>query len=158
MRTLSYHGCIIFCREEEGGVLGNPGQRAWDSRDTLCDLLLHVKPRSLINVGYQPPGEHHSIKLANNYLDSANSSFSRLPYLYQTLKCCYPSPDNIVTIYGGYGSRPRWSRDNVLASKIQGSLVQTRPRSMDFFQDVQILSTSPPDFKLGVPSLRFLTR
>ena len=36
-------------------------------------------------------------------------------------------------------NRPRWSQGN----EIQGSWVQTRLRSMDFFQDVKIPSTSP---------------
>ena len=40
--------------------------------------------------------------------------------------------------------------------EIQGSRVQTRRRSMNFFQNVKILSTSPPGGTLlGVPSLRF---
>ena len=38
-------------------------------------------------------------------------------------------------------SWPRWSRGNVL--EIQGSWIQIRLRSMDFFQDVKILSTNP---------------
>ena len=71
----------------------------------------------------------------------ARYKLSFIPYLL------YPSSASVVS-----GERARL--------EIQGSRVQIRLRSIDFFfQDVKILTTSlPGDFKLGIPNLRFQAR
>ena len=47
----------------------------------------------------------------------------------------------------------------VTCSSRDPRFVGSNPAEVDrFFQDVKILSTSPRDFKLGVPSLRFHAR
>ena len=85
----------------------------------------------------------------NSNLSLANPSRLSLT-LINFLQCSFSSyllfpnsESHQASTYNHALSRPRWSRDNILASRSKVREFKPGWSRMDFFQDVRLLSTSP---------------